>query len=179
MGVYMFVWVGALLPKEYEIKVRDICNIHNCDIRLDNVAFSLPQHISLKIAFECKEYIKAVEIIEKTIRGIEPVVVEIIGINKVPSIIWLDIKENVKLRSIHNKLDEVLLHNLNIYPTELDKCFKFHSTLYLDQNEEKLTDMFNLLKEEEFNENPIINSYAIAISKDGRPGTFKIVKILK
>lgn len=83
------------------------------------------------------------------------------------------------MRSIHNKLDEVLLHNLNIYPTELDKCFKFHSTLYLDQNEDKLTDMFNLLKEEEFNENLIINSYAIAISEDGRPGTFKIVEILK
>ncbi|NEU04969.1 2'-5' RNA ligase family protein [Clostridium senegalense] len=167
------------MPKEYEKKVRDRCNIYNCNIGLDDVTFSLPQHISLKISFQCKEYLNAIKIIENMLSGMGPLAVDVIGINRIPSIIWLTIKENEKLKSIHDDLDEALLYNLNIYQHEFDKDFKFHSTLYLDKNEEKLTEIFNLLNEEEFNDKLVINSYAIGVSEDGKPGTFKIIKIIK
>lgn len=64
----MFIWVGGLLPKEYEVKVRNICNFHNCNIRLNNVAFSLPQHIS----FECKGHLKVIKLIEDKLSEVQP-----------------------------------------------------------------------------------------------------------
>lgn len=97
------------MPKEYETKVRDICNIHNQNIDLDNVAFYLPQHISLKISFECKEYLKAIKILEDILSETEPITVEVVGINKIPSIIWLDIGENEKLKSIHENIDSYVI----------------------------------------------------------------------
>lgn len=149
-------------------------------LRLEiNIAFSLPKHIFLKISFESKEYLKVIEIIENILSGIESLMVDVIGINKISSIIWLNIKENKKLKNIHDNLNETLIHNLNISKHEFDKDFKFHSTLYLDRNEEKLADMFKLLSKEDFNDKLLINSYAIGISQDGKPGAFKIMKIIK
>lgn len=50
----------------------------------------------------CKEYLNAIRIIENVLKSREPFESEIQGINKIQSVIWLDIKENTELRNIKN-----------------------------------------------------------------------------
>ena len=51
----MFVWIGCKLPWDFEQEIRTRCLELNRGIGLDTAAFSLPQHISLKISFETKQ----------------------------------------------------------------------------------------------------------------------------
>lgn len=48
----MYVWIGCALPEDFARDVRRICLAHNRQIGLDESAFALPQHISLKISFD-------------------------------------------------------------------------------------------------------------------------------
>ena len=48
----MYIWIGCRLPQQFEEEIRAACLENNQAIGLDPVAFSLPQHISLKISFE-------------------------------------------------------------------------------------------------------------------------------
>ena len=51
----MYIWIGAKLPDAFGREVRSLCVRYNQQIGLDMVAFSLPQHISLKISFEVQQ----------------------------------------------------------------------------------------------------------------------------
>ena len=50
----MYIWIGCKLPAGFEREVRTFCLEQNRDIGLNTVAFTLPQHISLKISFEAE-----------------------------------------------------------------------------------------------------------------------------
>ena len=48
----MYIWIGCKLPAEFEKEIRSYCLARNRNIGLNTDAFSLPQHISLKISFD-------------------------------------------------------------------------------------------------------------------------------
>lgn len=130
----MYLWVGAILDNKIENEIRNIANKLNENYGLSTVAFSLPQHISLKISFECDNYKKVIQFIKSQLNSISSFDVEIIDITKIDGgLIWLDINENETLRSIHNLLNISLLNKFDIPLKNFDgKDFKFHSTLFFD-----------------------------------------------
>ena len=48
----MYIWIGCKLPEDFDAELRQCCLEANADIGADTVAFSLPQHISLKISVD-------------------------------------------------------------------------------------------------------------------------------
>ena len=56
----MYIWIGCGLPAEFEREIRARCERECGDLALDAVAFTLPQHISLKISFDAGEEYEAV-----------------------------------------------------------------------------------------------------------------------
>ena len=57
----MYIWIGAVFPKEYENKIRNICRQVNRKYNVSELSVTLPQHISLKISFQSKEYKNIIE----------------------------------------------------------------------------------------------------------------------
>lgn len=144
----MYLWVGAVFSGDLESEIRNIANNLNEDYGLSTVAFSLPQHISLKISFECNDYKKVIEFIKSQLKTFSPFEVEINDITKIDSsLIWLDIAENKELSKMHNLLNNSLLQEFGIPLKSFDgDVFKFHSTLFFDcsinEKHQKLIDDF-------------------------------------
>ena len=82
------------------------------------------------------------------------------------NIIWISIKENNKLQQIHNKLDLLLL-NYGISKHEFDDNFMFHSTLFIDENEEKIKEMYDVIKDVDVSDNIKVDSIIMGESEDG------------
>ncbi len=132
----MYLWVGAVFDSEAENEIRSITNKLNENYNLSTVAFSLPQHISLKISFECDDYVRVIDFTKSQFADLCAFDVEINDVSKINgSLIWLDIGENEVLRKIHNLLNDSLLKEFGIPLKSFDGDeFKFHSTLFFDSN---------------------------------------------
>ncbi len=175
----MFLWVGAVFDNNTENEIRSIANKLNKDYGLSTVAFSLPQHISLKISFECDDYQKVIDFIKTRFLQFSPFEVEITDISKIDgSLIWLEIKENDILRQMHNLLNESLLKEFGIPLKSFDgKDFKFHSTLFFDDcvnsQHQRLIDSFK--KEFSLPKSLSINEINFGISDTLTAGAFTVV----
>lgn len=178
----MYLWVGAVFDSESENEIRTVANKLNEEYRLSTVAFSLPQHISLKISFECDDYKKVIAVIKSQLKTISPFVVEIKDITKIDgSLIWLDINENVTLRKIHNLLNTLLLDTFDIPLKSFDgEDFKFHSTLFFDNQIDNIHQALidKLKKEYILPKEYSIKEINFGIAESVRAGKFTVVDTL-
>lgn len=179
----MYLWVGAVFDSESENQIRNIANKLNEKYTLSTVAFSLPQHISLKISFECDNYIKIIDYIKARLVSFPSFDVEINDVSKIDgSLIWLEVCENETLRKIHNLLNKSLLDTFSIPLKSFDgEGFKFHSTLFFDSRvsvaHQKLIDEFKnqFLLPKKYK----ISEINFAIAPSLTAGEFKIIDSLK
>ena len=174
----MYIWTGFVLDKEDELFIRNTCKEVNKKYGLNELSFTLPQHISLKTSFYSDNYLEVIHFIKSILSNFSAFSVNVIGISKINNgVIWLDIEENEILRNIHNLLNDELLAKYTISLIKFDgEAFKFHSTLFQDSS---ITDEHNSLIIElsqhfHFPMKLTIHKVSIGISEVGGLGTFKV-----
>ena len=78
----MYIWIGCGLPEGFEWELRERCMPLGAELGLDLVAFSLPQHISLKISFDAGEqYEKILDFVEQLLQAEEKFYVNLKAVN--------------------------------------------------------------------------------------------------
>lgn len=182
-GEIMYLWVGAVFDSNAENEIRSIANKLNENYNLSTVAFSLPQHISLKISFDCVDYKGVIDFIKGKLSAFSPFEVKINDVTKIDgSLIWLEIEENETLRKMHNLLNKSLLDTFSIPLKSFDgEGFKFHSTLFFYSRvsvaHQKLIDEFKnqFLLPKKYK----ISEINFAIAPSLTAGEFKIIDSLK
>ena len=175
----MYLWVGCKLPEEFEREIRAHCLKLNQQIGLDPVAFELPQHISLKISFQTDRPEAVLAGLEDFLSARPPFAVDILEAEQFGSILWLTVAENEVLDRLHRELDAYLERHFGIPQHEFDKCFKFHSTLFMDAATEKVCQMCNALEDYPFRRRLSVDTFLLGISETGKPGTCRIVRQIK
>ena len=175
----MYLWIGCKLPQEFEQRIRRHCLMLNQQIGLDTVAFELPQHISLKISFEtdCPEAV--LDDLEAFLSVQKPFAVQVLDAQQAGHILWLTVSENEHLNRLHAELDARLESRFGIPQHEFDKCFKFHSTLFMDSNTAKVTQMCDALKKYPVSQLLPVDTFLLGSSETGKPGTYRIVRQIK
>ena len=172
----MYIWIACDVSRQLGF-IRGKCIEFNSSIGLSEIAFSLPQHISLKISFEVEDDILN-EVTDRVsqylseqgafyVYGARP---EVFG-----SILWLSFDENETLLRLHKELDDILLSEYGVPYHELDKCFKFHSTLFIDDRAELLA-MYDKVCAIPIDSPVEVNSFVIGTSKSGKAGEYSVVK---
>ena len=164
----MFLWVALKLNESFANDIRNKVKAINQKYNLDEKALELPAHISLKISFDILNNDKQL-LIDKMVTLIKSYLPLKVTTNKIErngNIIWISIKENNKLQQIHNKLDLLLL-NYGISKHEFDDNFMFHSTLFIDENEEKIKEMYDVIKDVDVSDNIKVDSIIMGESEDG------------
>lgn len=137
----MYLWIGAIFDKNEENKIRKCCKLVNKKFKVSEEAFTLPQHISLKISFYTENYNEIIEYVKEIMKNQKYIELELNNIRMLNnSIIWLDVKENSRLRQLHNFLNMELEEKFNIQLNGFDgDKFRFHSTLFqVSQYNEKI-----------------------------------------
>ena len=85
-------------------------------------------------------------------------------------------KKNNILDNIHIDLNSMLLEKYNIGLHEYDLDFLFHTTLFMDNDEEKIKKAYERIKDITIPKAMLINKYIIGISETGEPGTYTVIK---
>jgi len=175
----MYLWVGCKLPEAFEQEIRQQCLVLNQEVGLDTVAFELPQHISLKISFQTEDPEAVTDFLTGFLAEQKAFSVRIKEAEQNGAILWMPVEENEMLDQLHAQLDGLLESRFNIPQHPFDKCFLFHSTLFLDTDEEKIRVMNQLLAEYPLKRELQVDTFLLGASETGKPGTCRIIREIK
>lgn len=175
----MYIWIGCKLPEDFETALRGHCLAANRHIGLSTVAFSLPQHISLKISFDASEYEMVLDVLTEYLSAQHSFSVHLNKAEQHGTILWLPADENSTLQRLHKELDTLLEHRCGIPQHEFDKSFLFHSTLFIDENTDKLAAMRHTLRDFPLPRDLKINTFLLGLSLDGTAGSYRVVRTVE
>ena len=176
----MFVWVGIDVEdqlKEARVAVDGVFE----KIDISNVTCQLPLHISLKISFEIENSLfdSVLEDIISIYKAQMPFEIEIKGIEKHENIMWIRMYSNDELEALATSLNMMLKEKYGIPLHEYDLDFIFHTTLFMDDDAEKINAAHALLGEVRLPETLIANTFVIGRSETGKNGTYSIYKTIE
>lgn len=172
----MYIWIGCGLPEAFERELRERCMPLGAELGLDLVAFSLPQHISLKISFDAGEqYEKILDFVEQLLQAEEKFYVNLWGVERMGNILWLSFREQETLRRLHDTLDRELEERFAVCRHPFDRAFAFHSTLFFGEPE-KLEHGMKAMADVSLPEELAVDTFLLGISESGRPGTYRVVR---
>ncbi len=177
----MYLWIGLGIEDAASGRIREYCRAANA-YGVSEVAFSLPQHISLKTSFQTDRYTEIIEYLKKKYGNMRRFCVEREGIERISGIIWLKIKENAVLRGMHDGLNRELADNFGIGMSGYDgEGFTFHSTLFFAPDDLYGIDaLFERIKNDIFcDENIFIDKIYFGISESGRAGDYRVTDIIE
>ena len=174
----MYIWIGCRLPEAFEHELRYGLREMNVQLGLSEVAFTLPQHISLKISFCVAEgqVQSVIDAIAGMLQKEKPFAVRLGGVEVMGNVLWLNIRNNARLKALHAQLDAMLQKEFGVEPHLFDRDFRFHSTLFLDDNVEKLKAAHDILSQYPNDETLGIAQFLIGTSETGERGTYRVVR---
>ena len=175
----MWLWIGIDVDKEY-LKTKDKIIEVMDKVGFDKTLLTLPFHVSLKMSFliDDKDYNKVTKVIKDTLIKTKPFIVRVKGKEVMPNIIWARYFENIQLNKIHDELNKVLLNEFNIPLHEYDLDYKFHTTLFMDDDINKVSKASLLTNDLILPKRCKVNRFLIGASSNGELGTYKVLETL-
>ena len=176
----MFVWVGINIEEQLKETRKAVDGVFE-KIDISNVTCQLPLHISLKISFNIEN-----ELFDSVLNDIlsiydaqKPFEIDIKGIEKYENIIWIRMYSNAEVEALATKLNLMLKEKYGIPLHEYDLDFIFHTTLFMDNNIEKINTAHTLLGDFALPKNLIANTFVIGTSETGKNGTYRVYKMVE
>lgn len=176
----MFVWVGINVEEQLKETRMAVDRVFE-RIDISNVTCQLPLHISLKISFEIKN-----ELFDSVLNDIIDIYnaqksfeIKIKGIEKHENIMWIRMYSNEEIETLATKLNMMLREKYGVPLHEYDLDFIFHTTLFMDDDAEKINAAHNLLGNVYLPETLIANTFVIGKSETGENGTYMVYKTVK
>ena len=175
----MFVWVGINVEEQLKEMRSAVDGVFE-RIDISNVTCQLPLHISLKISFEIENSLfdSVLEDITRVYEACEPFEVAVKGIEKHENIEWIRMHSNEKIEALATELNAMLLEKYGIPLHEYDLDFIFHTTLFMDDDAEKINAAHRLLGDVYLPERLVANTFVIGNSETGKNGTYRVYKTI-
>ncbi len=173
----MHLWFAINVEEHYS-KMRERVRGIERVIPYENTNLSLPYHISLKITFKVADEIKdaVIKDVEAFFRTLHSFEVQTKGIECDNIICWVRYLENDYLVWIAKELNRFLHEKYGIpyHPYDLD--FKFHTTLFMDEDTDKVRRSYELVKGEPIPKTIKATRFIVGYSDSGQIGTYKVMK---
>ena len=173
----MYIWVGIKVEDQLKMVKAQAQRIEN-EIGFDHSNFTLPLHISLKISFpiEDAKYEIYAEEIRKIYRNTKPFEIKVRGLELENNIAWIRMEKSKALESLSTQINMVMLEKYGVQLHEYDMDFKFHTTMFMDDNESKVKSAFDKLKDYPIPSILLANKFVIGVSPLGKLGTYKVIE---
>ena len=173
----MYIWLGINVDGQLS-DLRGRAEEIEKGLGVKNSCYTLPMHISLKISFPVSD--ELFDSIVNDVAGIysshQPFDVEVDGIENESVIVWIRMKENEKLNAIHDELNELLLRKYGVPLHEYDTDYKFHTTLFMDSDTDKMHAAYDAIKNEPVPKILRADRFIIGTSPSGALGTYSVYK---
>lgn len=176
----MFVWVGINVEDQLKEARAAVDSVFD-KIDISNVTCQLPLHISLKISFEIEDTLfeSVLSDISAVYEAQKPFEIKIKGIEKNENIEWIRMYSNESIEALATELNSMLRERYGVLLHEYDLDFIFHTTLFMDDDPEKINAAHRLLGNVILPETLIADTFVIGNSETGENGTYHIYKTVK
>ena len=176
----MFIWVGINVEEQLK-EVRSAVDGVFEKIDISNVTCQLPLHISLKISFNIENSLfdSVLNDIIYVYNAQKPFEIMVKGVEKHENIEWIRMYSNDRLEALATKLNMMLLDKYAVPLHEYDLDFIFHTTLFMDDDAEKINIAHYLLGDLELPKTLTANTFVIGTSETGENGTYMVYKTVK
>ena len=173
----MFVWVGINVEDQLKETRMAVDGVFE-KIDISNVTCQLPLHISLKISFEIENELfdSVLNDITSIYEAQKPFKIGVKGIEKHENIMWIRMYSNAEIEALATKLNMMLKEKYGIPLHEYDLDFIFHTTLFMDDDREKINTAYTLLGDLVLPETLVANTFVIGTSETGKNGTYRVYK---
>lgn len=172
----MYVWIGIDVDNQL-FEIKDKARKIEEKIGFKNSGFTLPLHISLKISFyvddDLFDAVKA-DII-RVFDEFKPFYIDVLGVEFENTICWIRMNRNQSLDSLHDRLNSVLLEKYGVPLHEYDLDYKFHTTLFMDSDFNKVKKAYSHLGDVSVPSKLTADKFVIGTSPNGELGTYKVV----
>ena len=173
----MYIWVGADVDCQLQ-KIKKAAFIVENEIGFENSNFTLPLHISLKISFPVPDAVaeNVMKDIEKLYHSVTPFEIAVDKIECYENISWIRYKQNDKIDEIHDRLNAMLFEKYGVGLHEYDCDYKFHTTLFMENNEEKIRMAYEMIKNVYLPKMISVNKLLIGVSESGKLGSYRVFR---
>lgn len=172
----MYVWIGIDVDSQLA-QIKEKARAIEEKIGFENSNFTLPLHISLKISFPVDsnlfDDVKAdiIRVFDES----DPFEIYVEGIECHENICWIMMKRNLYLDRIHDRLNTLLLEKYGVPLHEYDMDYKFHTTLFMENNSDKIRDAYSGLYGVCIPKTLMAKKFVIGTSDSGSLGTYRVV----
>lgn len=171
----MYIWIACSVDDSYTDARRRALK-ENESLMLDTKAFSLPAHISLKISFFVPDDLadNVITTVREYLINAPHFSVHNPKIEQNGSILWIGYSPCEELEILHRELDQLLLDRHGIEQHPFDRCFKFHTTLFIDERVELVSLMRERLSDLVLPDIVPVGEYIIGTSDSGKAGEYSV-----
>ncbi|MBR2381204.1 MAG: hypothetical protein IKA84_01755 [Clostridia bacterium] len=175
----MFVWVGINVEEQLRETRMAVDGVFE-KIDISNVTCQLPLHISLKISFEIENELfnSVLNDIASIYEAQKPFKIDVKGVEKHEDIMWIRMYSNAEIEALATALNMMLKEKYGIPLHEYDLDFIFHTTLFMDDDKEKINIARQLLGDLNLPETLVANTFVIGTSETGENGTYRVFKTI-
>ena len=173
----MYLWT-AIDASDALGEIRRRAEAENRDLALNEAAFTLPMHVSLKISFALAEEQAeaAVAEIAAFLGEQPPFPVQVEGLEQQGSLLWIRMQPSDRLRALHDGLDARLEARFGVPQHAFDKSFLFHATQFLEEDVQRVARMLERLRNAPLPAAFSAERYLIGCSESGQPGTYRVIR---
>lgn len=173
----MYIWVAVNVDDQVS-ELRKRAERYAKEQGLSSPTFTLPFHISLKISFQIPDewFDEAVNDIRNFYKTLNPFEVMVRGIEQAGSIVWITMHECSELNDIHKQLDKMLFDKYGVLQHMYDKDFIFHTSIFMLNDTEKITKVFEEVKDAYVPERLKVAKFIIGVSEVGNVGTYQVIE---
>ena len=173
----MFVWVGINVEEQLKETRKAVDGVFE-KIDISNVTCQLPLHISLKISFNIENELfdSVLNDIVSIYQAQKPFKIDVKGIEKHENIMWIRMHSNKDLEALATALNVMLKEKYNVPLHVYDLDFIFHTTLFMDDDREKINIAHTILGDLNLPETLVANTFVIGKSETGENGTYRVYK---
>lgn len=176
----MYIWLSLNVDKYFNNMKMAVKKVKQ-KLQISYGDEKLPWHISLKMPFLVTngEEESIINDIEKIYSTLSPIVLKIKSLEYLNNILWIRYYDDEKLKYIGRSINEMLKNKYNISYHEYDLDYKYHTTLFMNDNVNIIIEGYEALKNELLPEEIYIDKLFIGYSLDGKSDTWKILKEIK
>lgn len=173
----MYIWVGINVH-EYFSEIRERAKKVERELNYELSCFTLPSHISIKMSFPIKEELfeSVVDTVCEYFETLKPFDITVKEVENAGNIVWIRYFDNQTLSLIKEEMNALLKERFDIELHEYDYDFIFHTTLFMDNNEEKNAMAFEAVKNVALPKAVRINRFIVGFSPNGELGTYKVFR---
>ena len=173
----MYIWIGINVDDQLASIKPQVKQLEDT-VGFEHSVFTLPFHVSLKISFEASEGVaeNIISDIVKIYGDTAPFSIAVRGIEYEGNIAWIRMIANKEIMSLATRLNLFLKEKYGIPLHEYDLDFKFHTTLFMSDDRERVKKAYLSVKDSPLPQALKVNRFLIGVSNSGELGTYRVVR---